>query len=190
MTSHIPTSACLDAPLIRRFLADRSPAPGIYVETGEAQPTLEALRWAAEITSMLGDPIDEEMLVFITACCRSEAFAMRVEQFEPDLGATYYATRVLALAQHRSLLPGHFVSVIAQRLFAANGAIAVDVDGLFYGIRALEEAALRLPRRQAEQASAFICACAAPEGGYAVRPGAVADIERTYCWALPSFQVL
>lgn len=167
---------------LRRLLAARSPGCGMYVETGERQPSLEALRWACEIRALLGEPVEPGSITFIAACRRgNEAYAMHVERHRPELGATYYAVRVLALAGHADQVPAAMAGWLDGTVFGAAGIITVDADDLFYAIRALEQAGLTPAAERTTRIAEFLRGCQHPAGGFGLVPGAPPDVERTYC---------
>jgi hypothetical protein len=167
---------------VRQFVARRSPGSGLFVEIGETEPSLEALRWAVEIQTLIGEPIDADGQALICACLRpGSAFAMTAGQVEPTLAATYYAARALALHGRHDLLPPALPEWVEQALFGRSGVVQVDVDELFYAVRTLEQAEETLPPQRVRRVAQFIDACEDPGGGFALLPGDPPDIERTYC---------
>ncbi|MCK2215431.1 terpene cyclase/mutase family protein [Actinomadura sp. ATCC 31491] len=172
---------------IETFLRGRSPAPGLYVERGGTQPTMEALRWATELRAMLdlAPRVKEEGLALVAACLRSSgAYAGSPDRPEPALDATYYATKVLALAGDPRRLTPQLATWLSGVVFGPSGNVRLDVDELFYAVRAMEFAGQSLDAGQAHRVATFVRACADPGGGFGLLPGAAPDIERTYCCVL------
>lgn len=172
---------------VEKFLSTRSCGSGVYVERDETQPTMEALRWVTEIRALLGlDPVaGEETLPFIAACLRSaDAYAISPDHPEPALNATYYAARVLVLADAARHIARGMARWLADIAFGPHGNVRLDVDDLFYAMRALECAGAVLSPEEARRLVLFLQACADPGGGFALMPGERPDIERTYCCAM------
>ena len=172
----LPASATL------RFLTSRRQGPGRYLEAREDEPTLEALRWAAEITAILsGEPVT--LAPFIDECCRAGGtFAMTAGDQEPSRAASYYAVRAFTLSGRRADIPGElaawFVGELAPGLPASS-----DIDEMFYVLRALEQlGALDLLSPEVSGSLVgFIQDCRDGGGGYAGVPGRPPDTEHTYC---------
>lgn len=165
----------------RRFLFDRTGAAGTFVEVGVDEPDLEALRWGTEIALLVGSPASDG-LDFVAACRRAEGgFAMTPGEVRPSLAATYYAVRVLTLVGHGDLVPQELSTWVSGAVFGAAGTVAVDVDDLFYGVRALDRAGRPLPAPQRSRVSQFVGSCEDSSGGFGLLPSTLPDIERTYC---------
>jgi hypothetical protein len=173
---------------VEKFLAGRSPGSSLFVERGDAQPTMEALRWGMEIRAMLG--IDtfagKEALAFLTACQRSGcAYAISPDHPEPMLNATYYAARVLAITgEMESASVTGMAEWLVGASFGSNGNVRLDVDDLFYAVRAMEAVGASLPADLTRRTVRFLKACAYSSGGFGLMPGEPPDIERTYCCAM------
>lgn len=173
----LPASATL------RFLNSRQKGPGEYLEAHEDEPTMEALRWAAEISAILsGEPPVPGP--FLDACRRpGGTFAMRAADTSPSRAAGYYAVRALALSGQAGAIPGDlshwFVSEVADPSLPA----ASDIDEMFYVLRALEQigALGLLPADVSRSLVDFIVACRDESGGYCGIPGRPPDTEHTYC---------
>lgn len=182
LTSSQPAPDLPELAGVRRFVDHRSLGIGLFVESGQGSPDLEALRWAVELAHLLGDPIDEESVTFVIACRRDEdGFAMRAEDDRPTLAATYYGVRVLELLDRRDLLPHNLSRWIEQQVIGAAGTVTVDIDELFYALRALEHAGLPLTDRLSTRTAEFITACEHSGGGFGPTPGEPPHIEQTYC---------
>lgn len=167
---------------VRRFLDHRSLGIGLFVEAGQDSPDLEALRWAVELAHVLGDPAHEESVAFVIACRREEdGFAIRAEDDRPTLAATYYGVRVLELLDRRDLLPRNLSRWIEQQVIGVAGTVTVDIDELFYALRALEHGGQPLSDRLSTRTAEFITACEHSGGGFGPIPGAPPHIEQTYC---------
>jgi prenyltransferase beta subunit len=174
----LPASAML------RFLTSRQKGPGEYLETGEDEPTMEALRWAAEISSILSaEPLTPAP--FVDQCRRAGgAFAMTATDPEPSRNAGYYAVRALVLSGARAAIPEQLPSWFISELADPGLPAASDIDEMFYVLRALEQLdAIRLlPPKVSASLVEFIQACRVADGGYAGVPGRpAADTEHTYC---------
>lgn len=176
------TATLLPASATLRYLRSRHLGPGRYLEANEDEPTLEALRWAAEITAILsGEPVTPAP--FIDECRRSGGtFAMTAADPDPSRAASYYAVRALTLSGRRADIPGElaawFVGELAPGLPAAG-----DIDEMFYVLRALEQlgALDLLPPATSRSLVDFIRDCRDGSGGYAGVPGLPPDTEHTYC---------
>lgn len=165
------------------FLAARRRGHGEYVETGEYQPTLEALRWAAEISWLLGAE-QVEPAPFIDRCRRlGGAFAMTAREDEPSRAASYYAVRVLTLCEMPGRIPAELPSWFISELAAPDRPAASDIDEMFYVLRALEQlgALDSIPARVRLSLVGFIRECQDMSGGFAASPGLPPDTEHTYC---------
>lgn len=175
----IPASATL------RFLKSRQQGPGRYLEAREDEPTLEALRWAAEITAILsGEPVTPAP--FIDDCRRPRGtFAMTAADPEPSRAASYYAVRALTLSSRRHDIPGELAAWLVGELAAPGLPATSDIDEMFYVLRALEQlgALGRLPPAVSASLVDFIQDCRDSDGGYAGMPGLPSDTEHTYCAA-------
>jgi hypothetical protein len=172
---------------IEKFLSERSLGSGLYVERGEAQPTMEALRWGTEIRAMLdlGPLLSEEAFAFVSACLRSGGgYAISPDHPEPALNATYYATKVLSLADDPRRLAPDLAKWLGDTVFGPSGNVRVDVDDLFYAMRAMQYSDQALRPEQSRRVIMFLRACADPGGGFGLLPGEPPDIERTYCCAM------
>jgi hypothetical protein len=181
----IPASAptLLPASATLRFLTSRRRGPGRYLEAREDEPTLEALRWAAEITAILsGEPVTPAP--FVDECHRAGGtFAMTAGDQEPSRAASYYAVRAFTLAGRRADIPGELPAWFTGELAAPDLPAASDIDEMFYVLRALEQlGALGLLTPEVTRSLVdFIRACRNGDGGYAGVPGQPSDTEHTYC---------
>lgn len=166
-----------------RYLKSRHQGPGRYLESGEDEPTLEALRWAAEITAILsGDPVTPAP--FIDECRREGGtFAMTAGDPEPSRAASYYAVRAFTLSGRRADVPGELAAWFVGELAAPGLPATSDIDELFYVLRALEQlgALDLLPSAVSRSLVDFVQDCRADDGGYAGMPGLPSDTEHTYC---------
>jgi hypothetical protein len=179
----VSSPTLLPAGATLRFLRSRQLGPGRYLEAREDEPTMEALRWAAEITSILsGEPVTPAP--FVDECGRpGGTFAMTATDPEPSRAASYYAVRALTLSgRHDDIpdqLPHWFVGEVAVPGAPATG----DIDEMFYVLRALEQlGALDLLAPAVSRALVeFIQDCRAGDGGYGGMPGLPPDTEHTYC---------
>ncbi|KAB2343697.1 prenyltransferase/squalene oxidase repeat-containing protein [Actinomadura rudentiformis] len=172
-----PASATL------RFLASRRQGPGAYLEARENEPTMEALRWAAEITSLLsGEPVTPAP--FIDECRRRDGtFAMTADDPEPSRAACYYAVRALALSDRHGDVPAELPHWFVNELATPDLPAASDIDEMFYVLRALEQLGSLdlLTPGVSRSLIHFIQACRNGDGGYAGIPGRPSDTEHTYC---------
>jgi hypothetical protein len=181
----IPASPAtlLPAGATLRFLRSRQQGPGRYLEAREDEPTMEALRWAAEITAILsGEPVTPAP--FIDECRRSGGtFAMTAADPEPSRAACYYAVRALTLSGRRDDIPAELAGWFVGELAAPGLPATSDIDELFYVLRALEQlGALGLLTPEAARSIVgFVQACRDGDGGYAGMPGLPPDTEHTYC---------
>jgi hypothetical protein len=176
-----PTLLPADATL--RYLKSRQRGPGRYLEAREDEPTMEALRWAAEITRTLSDePLT--LAPFIDECRRpGDAFAMTATDPEPSRAASYYAVRALTLAGRPDGVPGQLPQWFVGELAAPGQPATTDIDEMFYVLRALEQLGalgLLTPTVSGSLVD-FIQACRNGDGGYAGMPGRLSDTEHTYC---------
>jgi prenyltransferase beta subunit len=166
-----------------RFLNSRRPGPGEYLEAGEEVPTMEALRWAAEISALLsGDPVTPAP--FIGRCRRpGGAFAMTAADPEPSRAASYYAVRALTLSGQRADIPAELPRWFVGELVTASQPARSDIDEMFYVLRALEQldAVSLLTPEVSRSLVEFIRACRNGDGGYGGMPGRTSDTEHTYC---------
>lgn len=173
----IPASATL------RFLTSRQKGPGEYLEAREDEPTMEALRWAAEITAILsGEPLAP--MPFVDECRRPDGtFAMTVTDPEPSRAASYYAVRALTLSGLRNEIPGRLPHWFAAELATPGRPATTDIDEMFYVLRALEQlGALGLLTPGVSRSLVdFIQGCRNGDGGYGGMPGQPSDTEHTYC---------
>lgn len=174
----LPASATL------RFLTSCQKAPGEYLETGEDEPTMEALRWAAEISSILSaEPLAPAP--FVDQCRRAGgAFAMTAADPEPSRAAGYYAVRALVLSGLRAAIPEQLSHWFVSELATPGLPATSDIDEMFYVLRALEQMGtidLLAPEVSGALVD-FIQACRVGDGGYAGVPGRpTGDTEHTYC---------
>lgn len=166
-----------------RFLKSRRQGPGRYLEAREDEPTLEALRWAAEITAILsGEPVTPAP--FIDDCRRpGGTFAMTAADPEPSRAASYYAVRALTLSGRRDDIPGELPAWFVGELAAPDLPATTDIDEMFYVLRALEQLGALDLLAPAESLAlvGFIQDCRDADGGYAGMPGLPPDTEHTYC---------
>jgi hypothetical protein len=178
----------LPASTTLRFLKSRQQGPGRYCEAREDEPTLEALRWAAEITAILsGEPVTPAP--FIDDCRRpGGTFAMTVADPEPSRAASYYAVRALTLSSRRHDIPGELAAWFVGELAAPGLPATSDIDEMFYVLRALEQLSALglgalglLPPAVSASLVDFIKDRRDKDGGYAGRPGLPSDMEHTYC---------
>lgn len=176
------TATLLPASATLRYLRSRHQGPGRYLEAREDEPTLEALRWAAEITAILsGEPVTPAP--FIDECRRpGGTFAMTAADPDPSRAASYYAVRALTLSGRRADVPGDLADWFVAEL-APGLPAAVDIDEMFYVLRALEQlGALGLLAQETTRSLVdFIRDCRNDDGGYAGMPGPSSDTEHTYC---------
>lgn len=173
----LPASAMLP------FLASRQKGPGEYIEACEDEPTMEALRWAAEISSILsGEPLTPAP--FIDQCRRpGGTFAMTATDPEPSRAASYYAVRALTLSGQRDVIPDQLPRWFVGEVAAPGRPATSDIDEMFYVLRALEQlgALGQLAPEVSSSLVDFIRGCRDGDGGYAGMPGQPPDIEHTYC---------
>jgi hypothetical protein len=173
----------LPASATMRFLRSRRQGPGRYLEAREDEPTLEALRWAAEITAILsGEPVTPAP--FIDDCRRpGGTFAMTAADQEPSRAASYYAVRALTLSSRRQDIPGELAAWFVGELAWPGRPATTDIDEMFYVLRALEQLGALGLLTPAVSASLvdFIRDCRSADGGYAGMPGLPSDTEHTYC---------
>jgi hypothetical protein len=173
----------LTASATQRFLTSRQQGPGEYVEAGEDEATMEALRWVAEISWMLsGEPVPPA--AFIGRCRRpGGTFAMTAADPEPSRAASYYAVRALTLCGQRKDIPGQLPRWFASEMANPSRPAASDLDEMFYILRALEQlgALGLLPPGVSRSLVDFIQGCRDDDGGYAGRAGQPPDTEHTYC---------
>jgi prenyltransferase beta subunit len=170
------------------FLGHRQLAPGVFIETGETEPTMEATRFGLENLTLLHMPLNAEgTLAFVAACQRPEGgFAMRQDGGSADLAATYYALRIFELLEApQALAPEARQALhgwLRQQLFPdVRGHAALDIDPLYYAVRAWLLSTGHFTTAEHEAVVASIWACAGNDGGFAQFPGHAPDIERTYC---------
>jgi hypothetical protein len=179
----VSTPTLLPASATLRYLKSRQQGPGSYLEANEDEPTMEALRWAAEITAILsGEPVTPSP--FVDECRRpGGTFAMTAAEPEPSRNAGYYAVRALTLSSRRHDIPGGLAAWFVAELAAPDLPAASDIDEMFYVLRALEQlGALGLiPPAVSAQLVGFIRACRNDDGGYSGVPGRPSDTEHTYC---------
>jgi prenyltransferase beta subunit len=165
------------------FLTSRQQGPGEYLEAREDEPTMEALRWAAEITFLLsGEPLTPAP--FIDKCRRPDGtFAMTAASAEPSRAACYYAVRALTLSGQRDDIPAELARWFVSETAAAGLPARSDIDEMFYVLRALEQlgALGQLAPEVSRALVEFIHGCRADDGGYAGMPGQPPDTEHTYC---------
>ncbi len=144
---------------------------------------MEALRWAAEISSLLSSELPEPA-AFIGQCRRpAGAFAMTVTDPEPSRAASYYAVRVLTLCGQRAEIGGRLGHWFASELATPGRPAPSDIDEMFYVLRALEQldALSLLTQEVSASLVSFIRRCRAADGGYGGAPRQPPDIEHTYC---------
>lgn len=175
-TTLLPAGATL------RFLKARHRGPGRYLEAREDEPTLEALRWAAEITAILsGEPVAPAP--FLDECRRpGGTFAMTSADPEPSRAASYYAVRALTLSGRRADIPTELTAWFLGELAEPGLPATTDIDEMFYVLRALEQldALTLLAPAEAGALVEFIRSCRAGDG-YGGAPGQPPDTEHTYC---------
>jgi prenyltransferase beta subunit len=144
---------------------------------------MEALRWAAEITSILsGEPVTPAP--FVDECARQGGtFAMTATDPEPSRAASYYAVRALTLSGRRDDLPDQLPHWFVGEVAVPGAPATRDIDEMFYVLRALEQlGALDLLSPAVSRALVeFIQNCRAGDGGYGGMPGQPSDTEHTYC---------
>jgi hypothetical protein len=173
----LPASATL------RWLNSRQQGPGRYLEANEDEPTMEALRWAAEITSIMsGEPPTPDP--FTDECRRGGGtFAMTAADPEPSRAASYYAVRALTLSGRRAAVPDELPFWFVRELASPDQPAASDIDEMFYVLRALEQldALDLLAPRVSRSLVDFIQGCRNGDGGYGGMPGQPSDTEHTYC---------
>jgi hypothetical protein len=173
----------LPASTTLRFLTSRWRGPGEYLEAGEDEPTMEALRWAAEISRILsGEPL--KPAPFVDRCRRpGGAFAMTAADPEPSRAASYYAVRALTLYGQPDDIPGELPRWFVSEVATPDRPAASDIDEMFYVLRALEQlGAVGLLAPEVSRALVdFIQGCRNRDGGYAGVPGQPPDTEHTYC---------
>ncbi len=180
-----PASAptLLPASATPRFLTARRRGPGRYIEAREDEPTLEALRWAAEITAILsGEPVPPAP--FVDECRRpSGTFAMTAADPDPSRAASYNAVRAFTLAGRRADLPGELTTWFTSELAEPGLPATTDIDEMFYVLRALEQlgALSLLTPTTTRSLVDFVRNCRNADGGYAGVPGPPSDTEHTYC---------
>ncbi|MBB4912712.1 prenyltransferase/squalene oxidase repeat-containing protein [Actinophytocola algeriensis] len=153
---------------------------GRFVETDEDRPSLEASRFGAEILQLIGSRPSEAELRFVADRHCGAGYAMDDDAEEPALSATYYALRLLELAGHPPSDAHEIARWLVDTLFG-EGRVVVDMDDLFYGIRALNLAGERLSSSGEDAVRTFLQTCQHVNGGYGLLPDAAPDIERTYC---------
>ena len=144
---------------------------------------MEALRWAAEISWLLSGE-QPGSAPFIDRCRRpGGTFAMTVTDPVPSRAASYYAVRVLMLADQRDDIPGQLAHWFASEMATPGQPAASDIDEMFYVLRALEQlGALSLLTPDVSGSLVdFIQRCRDADGGYAGVPGQPPDTEHTYC---------
>ncbi len=177
------TPTLLPARATLRFLKSRQQGPGAYLEAREDEPTLEALRWAAEITAILsGEPVTPAP--FIDECRRpGGTFAMTAADPEPSRAASYYAVRALTLSSRRADIPVDLAAWFVGEVATPGLPATTDIDEMFYVLRALEQLGALGLLAPLEVASLvrFIQDCRDDSGGYAGMPGLPPDTEHTYC---------
>ncbi|MEU5880007.1 prenyltransferase/squalene oxidase repeat-containing protein [Spirillospora sp. NPDC047279] len=183
MTLPASSSTLLPAGATLRFLTSRRQGPGAYLEAREDEPTLEALRWAAEITALLsGDPVTP--VPFIDECRRAGGtFAMTAADSEPSRAASYYAVRAFTLTGRQDEIPGPLPRWFVGEVATPGLPATFDIDEMFYVLRALEQLdALGLLGPEVSRSLVdFLQSCRAGDGGYAGTPGLPPDTEHTYC---------
>lgn len=179
----LPASSPTLLPATLRYLASRRQGPGRYLEAREDEPTLEALRWAAEITAILsGAPVTPAP--FIDECRRpGGAFAMTAADPEPSRAASYYAVRAFTLSGRRGDVPAELAAWFVGEVAAPGLPATADIDEMFYVLRALEQldALGLLTPAVTRSLVGFIQDCRNDDGGYAGMPGRPSDTEHTYC---------
>ncbi|MBO2449484.1 hypothetical protein J4573_20455 [Actinomadura barringtoniae] len=182
----LPAASCstlLPAGATLRFLASRRQGPGAYLETGEDEPTMEALRWAAEITALLsGDPVTPGP--FAAECRRAGGtFAITAADPEPARNACYYAVRALTLSGLQDEIPGPLSHWFVREVSTPGMPATFDIDEMFYVLRALEQLGTLglLGPEVTRSLIDFLKSCRTGEGGYAGAPGQPPDTEHTYC---------
>jgi prenyltransferase beta subunit len=145
---------------------------------------MEALRWAAEITSIMsGEPLTPDP--FIDECRRPGGmFAMTASDPEPSRAASYYAVRALTLSGLRAAVPDELPRWFVGEMASPDQPAASDIDEMFYVLRALEQLdALDLLASTVSRRTIvdFIQGCRNGDGGYGGMPGQPSDTEHTYC---------
>lgn len=162
------------------YVRTRVDQQGNFVESGEDEPTLEAARFAAEVLATAGSLDVGQFANALQRCDRSWGFSMTLTGEGPELGATYYGWRLRQLMGHGGER-NKASSWIVRQVFDAENEVTVDVDDVFYAVRALDIVGAELAPEQQESLRKFLASCQSPDGGYALLPGNPSDIERTYC---------
>jgi hypothetical protein len=173
----------LSAEATQRFLATWQRGPGEYVETSEHEPTLEALRWAAEIFWLLSGQLFGPA-AFVGQCQRpGGAFAMTAADPVPSRAASYYAVRVLTLSGQRDDIPRELRRWLTGEMATPGQPATSDIDEMFYVLRALQqlEALSLLTPEVSKCLVDFIQRSRDADGGYGGMPGQSSDTEHTYC---------
>jgi hypothetical protein len=173
----------LSAEATLRFLASWQREPGEYVETSEHEPTMEALRWAAEIFWLLSGQLFGPA-PFVGQCRRpGGTFAMTAADPEPSRAASYYAVRVLTLSGQRGDIPDQLPNWLAGEMAGPGQPATSDIDEMFYVLRALQqlEALSLLTPEVSKGLVDFIQGSRDTDGGYGGMPGQPPDTEHTYC---------
>lgn len=168
------------------FLHSCATPDGGYVETGEKQPSLEATRFALESLALLMAVPDTASVGFVRRSFRPVGgFARHPDSLLPELGATYYAVRILHLLNATELMSEIRTSThrwLMSMIFSeSNSRITLDIDHLYYALRALYLSGETLPLSVLQYVADFTHACADSQGGFGLTPGRVPDVERTYC---------
>ncbi|HEX8205959.1 MAG TPA: prenyltransferase/squalene oxidase repeat-containing protein [Solirubrobacteraceae bacterium] len=177
------------------FVRGRALDGGPFVEIDEEAPTVEATRFGLETLNTLGaGPSDEERRVateLVRACHRPDGGFAPTEADEASaLNSTYYAVRVMSaglvdLEPDREAL----ARWLRAEVLPAGDTVEVDVDELYYAIRAFQLAEIGFEQQERDAIEAFVARCADSGGGFALLPGQAPDIERTYC-CLHTLQIL
>jgi hypothetical protein len=163
------------------FVESRSLSPGVLVEVGESEPTLEAARWGLEIATMLGRKVGDDVLSLLAACRQSVGgFGMRPGDTSPNLEATYYAIRIAWLISAHGVFDAKVGAWLRNNIFDERMTVALDSHQLFYAMRTFQLSDVILTGAERAAVLRLIDECAGPEGGFSLLPGGQPDIERTY----------
>lgn len=172
------------------FLKTRLARDNLFVEVGEATPTIEAARFGLEAWGTHAAPPHElriAALGLLRQCRDPEGgWCSNPNSSRPTLSATYYATKLLAEGHIPGRLAGakRVQAWLSQQITHETGVrAAMDIDEMYYGVRAacLIAPSRPFPDRIRTCVIEFLLACAGPNGGFGLRPGAEPDIERSYC---------
>lgn len=170
------------------FVRSRALHDDPFVEVGERVPTVEAARFGLETLAALevepGESTRAAVDRLLDDCARPDGgYAMRRDDGPSELAATYYATRLMTAGLVGRVPDSERIAEYVRRSVLGDGGarVWVDVDDLYYGMRAVALAAVSLSGDEHEAVHAFMSGCAHPDGGFGLVPGAEPDVERTYC---------